>query len=68
MLVPGVLTNQTVVAGQAITLTCRVDTNTMHPLQWLKKVDIKEINKNESQQNYLQIGTEKYKVMHCKIA
>ena len=62
VLVPGVLTNQTVVAGQAIHLTCRVDTHTMHPLHWLKEVDTKEINKNESQLNYLQIGDQKYKV------
>merc|ERR1719370_1597354 len=63
VLVPGVLTNQTVVAGQAIHLTCRVDTHTMHPLHWLKEVDTKEINKNESQLNYLQIGDQKYKVL-----
>ena len=63
MLVPGILTNQTVLKGSPLKMSCRVSTEEMFPVKWLKKVDMGKIIEPRPQHNFLQIGGEKYKVL-----
>jgi hypothetical protein len=60
---PGILTNQTVLKGSPIKLSCRVSTEEMFPVKWLKKVDMNKITEPQPQLSFLQIGGEKYKVI-----
>ena len=59
---PGILTNQTVLKGSPLKLSCRVSTEEMFPVKWIKKVDMGKIIEPQPQLSFLQIGAEKYKV------
>merc|ERR1711892_1314868 len=60
--VPGVLKNQTVLKGSPLKLNCRVSTEEMFPVKWLKKVVTDEITEAKAQLSYIQLGADKYKV------
>jgi hypothetical protein len=62
VLVPGILTNQTVLKGSPLKMSCSVSTEEMFPVKWLKKVDMNKIIEPQPQLSFLQIGGEKYKV------
>merc|ERR1719318_2002738 len=62
VLVPGILTNQTVLKGSPLKLSCRLSTEKMFPVKWLKKVNMDKITQPQPQLSFLQIGVEKYKV------
>ena len=63
---PGVLKNQTVLKGSPLKLNCRVSTEEMFPIKWLKKVVIDEITEAKGQLSYIQLGADKYKVLQQK--